>query len=132
MMYSVSNPRRRGDKSFEELVAEALDSLPPDIQEKLENVEVVVEWRPSPAQMRRMGLGPGQTLFGLYEGVPLTERTSGYNLVLPDKITIFRQPIEAYCRTDEQVRQTVRRTVLHELAHHFGISDDRLRELGAY
>jgi predicted Zn-dependent protease with MMP-like domain len=132
MMYSVSNPRQRGDKTFAELVAEALDSLPPDIQEKLENVEVVVEWRPSPAQMRRMGLGPGQTLFGLYEGVPLTERTSGYNLVLPDKITIFRQPIEAYCRTDEQVRQTVRRTVLHELAHHFGISDDRLRELGAY
>jgi predicted Zn-dependent protease with MMP-like domain len=132
MMYSVSNPRRRGDKTFEELVAEALDSLPPDIQEKLENVEVVVEWRPSPAQMRRMGLGPGQTLFGLYEGVPLTARTSGYNLVLPDKITIFRQPIETYCRTDEQVRQTVRRTVLHELAHHFGISDDRLRELGAY
>jgi predicted Zn-dependent protease with MMP-like domain len=132
MMYSVSNPRQRGDKTFEELVAEALDSLPPDIQEKLENVEVVVEWRPSPAQMRRMGLGPGQTLFGLYEGVPLTARTSGYNLVLPDKITIFRQPIETYCRTDEQVRQTVRRTVLHELAHHFGISDDRLRELGAY
>jgi predicted Zn-dependent protease with MMP-like domain len=132
MMYSVSNPRQRGDKTFEELVAEALDSLPPDIQEKLENVEVVVEWRPSPAQMRRMGLGPGQTLFGLYEGVPLTERTSGYGLVLPDKITIFRQPIEAYCRTDEQVRRTVRRTVLHELAHHFGISDDRLRELGAY
>jgi predicted Zn-dependent protease with MMP-like domain len=132
MMYSVSNPRQRGDKTFEELVAEALDSLPPDIQEKLENVEVVVEWRPSLAQMRRMGLGPGQTLFGLYEGVPLTARTSGYNLVLPDKITIFRQPIETYCRTDEQVRQTVRRTVLHELAHHFGISDDRLRELGAY
>lgn len=131
-MYSVSNPRQRGDKTFEELVAEALDSLPPDIQEKLENVEVVVEWRPSPAQMRRMGLGPGQTLFGLYEGVPLTERTSGYGLVLPDKITIFRQPIEAYCRSDEQVRRTVRRTVLHELAHHFGISDDRLRELGAY
>jgi predicted Zn-dependent protease with MMP-like domain len=125
-------PRQRGDKTFEELVAEALDSLPPDIQEKLENVEVVVEWRPSPAQMRRMRLGPGQTLFGLYEGVPLTERTSGYGMVLPDKITIFRQPIEAYCQTDEEVRQTVRRTVLHELAHHFGISDERLRELGAY
>jgi predicted Zn-dependent protease with MMP-like domain len=130
---SYSNyPRQRGDKTFEELVAEALDSLPPDIQEKLENVEVVVEWRPSPAQMRRMRLGPGQTLFGLYEGVPLTERTSGYGMVLPDKITIFRQPIEAYCQTDEEVRQTVRRTVLHELAHHFGISDERLRELGAY
>jgi predicted Zn-dependent protease with MMP-like domain len=113
-------------------VAEALDSLPPDIQEKLENVEVVVEWRPSLAQLRRLGLGPGHTLFGLYEGVPLTGRTSGYGMVLPDKITIFRQPIEARCRSDDQVRQKVRRTVLHELAHHFGISDRRLRELGVY
>jgi predicted Zn-dependent protease with MMP-like domain len=95
-------------------------------------VEVVVEWRPSPAELRRLGLAPGATLFGLYEGVPLTQRTSGYNLVLPDKITIFRQPIEAYCRSDEQVKQVVRRTVLHELAHHFGISDERLRELGVY
>jgi predicted Zn-dependent protease with MMP-like domain len=122
----------RSGRSFELLVAEALDSLPSDIQEKLENVEVVVVWRPSPAQLRQVGLGPGHTLFGLYEGIPLTNRTSGYNMVLPDKITIFRQPIEAHCRTDEQVRQVVRRTVLHELAHHFGISDDRLRELGAY
>jgi predicted Zn-dependent protease with MMP-like domain len=124
--------RPRIGKPFEALVVEALDSLPPDIQQMLNNVEVVVESRPSPAQLRRLGLGPRGTLFGLYEGVPLTNRTSGYNLVLPDKITIFRQPIEAYCRTDGQVRQVVRRTVLHELAHHFGISDERLRELGAY
>lgn len=132
MMRNPGRPHQRRDKAFETLVAEALDNLPPDIQVKLENVEVVVEWHPSPAQMRRLGLGPGHTLFGLYEGIPLTERTSGYNMVLPDKITIFRQPIEAHCRSDEQVRQTVRRTVLHELAHHFGISDQRLRELGVY
>ena len=62
-------------------MAEALDSLPPDIQEKLENVEVIVEWRPSPAQLRRLELGAGRTLFGLYEGIPLTRRTSGYNMV---------------------------------------------------
>jgi predicted Zn-dependent protease with MMP-like domain len=124
--------RPRIGKPFEALVAEALDSLPPDIQQMLDNVEVVVESHPSPVQLRRLGLGPRGTLFGLYEGVPLTRRTSGYNLVLPDKITIFRQPIEVYCRSDEQVRQVVRRTVLHELAHHFGISDERLRELGAY
>jgi len=79
-----------------------------------------------------LGLGPGQTLFGLYEGVPLTERSSHYGMVLPDKITIFRQPIEAYCRSEEEIRQMVRRTVLHELAHHFGIPDQRLRELGVY
>jgi predicted Zn-dependent protease with MMP-like domain len=126
----LNDPAR--EKTFEALVAEALDRLPPDIQEKLENVEVVVEWRPSPALLRRLGLRPGDTLFGLYEGVPLTQRTSGYGLVLPDKITIFRQPIEAYSRSDEQVRRRVRHTVLHELAHHFGISDDRLRELGVY
>lgn len=122
----------RGSKRFETLVAEALDSLPPDIKKKLENVEVVVEWRPSPVQLRRLGLQPGHTLFGLYEGVPKTKRTSAYGMVLPDKITIFRQPIEARCRSEDQVRQIVRRTVLHELAHHFGISDDRLRELGVY
>jgi predicted Zn-dependent protease with MMP-like domain len=124
--------RPRDGASFESLVAEALDSLPPDIQEKLENVEVVVESRPSLVQLQRLDLRPGHTLFGLYEGVPLTKRTSGYSMVLPDKITIFRQPIEAHCQTDEQVKQVVRRTVLHELAHHFGISDERLRELGAY
>ncbi len=130
MIPGLRRPRR--PKAFEVLVAEALDSLPPDIQAKLENVEVVVEWRPSPAQLRRLGLGPGRSLFGLYEGIPHTRRTSGYNMVLPDKITIFRQPVEAHCQSDEQVRQVVRRTVLHELAHHFGISDERLRELGAY
>jgi predicted Zn-dependent protease with MMP-like domain len=113
-------------------VSEALDGLPPDIQKKLENVEVVVEPRPSLSQLRRLRLGPGHTLFGLYEGVPLTRRTSHYGMVLPDKITIFREPIESRCRSDEQVRYVVRRTVLHELAHHFGISDQRLRELGVY
>jgi predicted Zn-dependent protease with MMP-like domain len=124
--------RLRHGRDFELLVAQALDNLPPDIQEKLENVEVVVAWRPSPAQLRRLGVGRGHTLFGLYEGVPLTARTSHYGMVLPDKITIFRQPIEAHCRSDEQARRVIRRTVLHELAHHFGISDERLRELGAY
>jgi predicted Zn-dependent protease with MMP-like domain len=123
---------QRSGKAFEALVADALDNLPPDIQDKLENVEVIVEWRPSPAQLRGPGLRPGQTLFGLYQGVPQTQRTSSYGMVLPDKITIFQQPIEAYCRSDEEVVQTVRHTVLHELAHHFGISDDRLRELGVY
>ncbi len=130
MIPGLRRPRR--SKAFEVLVAEALDGLPPDIQAKLENVEVVVEWRPSPAQLRRLGLGPGRSLFGLYEGIPQTRRTSGYNMVLPDKITIFRQPVEAHCQSDDQVRQIVRRTVLHELAHHFGISDERLRDLGAY
>jgi predicted Zn-dependent protease with MMP-like domain len=117
---------------FEQLVIEALDSLPPDIARMLDNVEVTVAGWPSPAALRRAGLRPGQTLFGLYEGIPQTQRTSHYGLVLPDKITIFQGPIERIRRTPEAIREQVRRTVIHELAHHFGISDDRLRELGAY
>jgi predicted Zn-dependent protease with MMP-like domain len=79
-----------------------------------------------------MGLPPDTTLLGLYEGVPQTRRTTHYGLVLPDKITLFRRPILAVCRTPEEVRERVRSVVIHELAHHFGIDDDRLRDLGAY
>jgi predicted Zn-dependent protease with MMP-like domain len=127
-------PRTQGyaDTSFEELVVEALAELPPEIREWLDNVAVVVEDRPSPALLREMGVPPGQTLFGLYQGIPLTERTTGYNLVAPDKITIFREPIEAYSRSPEEVRELVKHVVVHELAHHFGIDDERLWELGAY
>lgn len=117
---------------FETLVAEALESLPEELARYLNNVEVIVEWAPSPEQLRRMGLQPHQTLLGLYEGIPLTQRTSSYGLVLPDRITIFQRPIEQFCRTPQQMRAQVRRTVIHEIAHHFGISDDRLHELGAY
>lgn len=117
---------------FERLVAEALDSLPPEFQEKMENVDVAIEAWPSRDDVERAGLSPDQTLFGLYEGVPLTERTTRYGLVLPDKITIYQGPIEAYCRSAEEVRDKVRQVVMHELGHHFGISDERLRELGVY
>jgi predicted Zn-dependent protease with MMP-like domain len=119
-------------QEFEELVLEALDGLPPDIARMLDNVEVTVTGWPSAAALRRAGVRPGQTLFGLYEGVPQTQRTSHYGLVLPDKITIFQGPIVRIRRTPEGIREQVRRTVIHELAHHFGISDERLRELGAY
>lgn len=119
-------------EEFEALVVQALDGLPEFFQEKLQNVEVVVSDRPTPAERRSVGLRPGQLLFGLYQGIPLTKRTSHYGMVLPDKITIFRLPIEQVCRTPAEVVATVQRVVRHELAHHFGISDDRLRELGAY
>ena len=117
---------------FERLVAEALDSLPPEFQEKMDNVDVVIEAWASREEMEKAGLSPDETLFGLYEGVPLTERTTRYGLVLPDKITIYQGPIEAYCRSAEEVRRKVRQVVMHELGHHFGISDERLRGLGAY
>lgn len=117
---------------FEQLVFEALDSLPADIRAMLDNVEVTVAGWPSPAVLKSTGLKPGQLLFGLYQGVPKTRRGSHYGLVLPDKITIFQGPIERVCRSPEAIRARVRRTVLHELAHHFGLSDQRLREIGAY
>ena len=117
---------------FERLVAEALDSLPPEFREKMENVEVVIEAWPSREEVRRMGLPHREALLGLYEGVPLTKRTSGYGLVLPDRITIYQGPVEACCHRAEEVRRQVRQVVMHELGHHFGISDERLRELGAY
>lgn len=117
---------------FNELVAQALEALPAWVQTMMDNVDVTVAEAPSPAQLRQAGLPPGHTLLGLYEGVPKTRRTRGYNLVLPDKITLFRRPILAACRTPDEVVDRVRSVVVHELAHHFGIDDDRLRELGAY
>jgi predicted Zn-dependent protease with MMP-like domain len=119
-------------QEFEQLVVETLDSLPPDIRQLLDNVEVTVTDRPSLKELESTELKPGQFLFGLYQGVPLTKRTSHYGLVLPDKITIYQKPIELVRRTESAIRAQVRRTVLHELAHHFGLSDERLRELGAY
>lgn len=118
---------------FERLVVEALDSLPPFFQNKMENIEVLLRRWPTPEDRREAGLSRGHTLLGLYTGVPLTERTSGYNLVTPDVITLFQGPIEQASGGDPgEIREQVRHTVIHEIAHHFGISDDRLRELGAY
>jgi len=115
---------------FEALVVEAMNSLPLEFQDRLDNVDVVVETRPTPAQLARVGLPAGSLLFGLYEGIPLTRRTSRYGLVLPDKITIFQEPIEAHCHTPAAIRRQVQRTVVHEIAHHFGIGDRRLQEIG--
>lgn len=115
---------------FEELVVEAIDSLPEPFASHLENVEIVVEDEPSIEELGQ--LAPHGTLYGLYQGIPQTERGNNYQWVLPDKITIFRGPIVRGCADEEQARDQVRTTVVHEIAHHFGISDDRLRELGVY
>ena len=117
---------------FERAVAEALDELPDFFREKLDNVEVVVEEWPDRETLRRAGVGHPSQLLGFYHGVPQTERTHHYGLVMPDKISVYRRPILMQCRNWEDVRATVRRVVRHELAHHFGIDDDRLREIGAY
>jgi len=117
---------------FERVVAEALDGLPDFIQEKMTNVEVLIEPWPSQQALARAGVPRGHTLLGLYHGVPLTERTHNYAMVAPDTITLYQRPIEQAAGDPEKVPQQVRHIVIHEVAHHFGISDDRLRELGAY
>jgi predicted Zn-dependent protease with MMP-like domain len=118
---------------FEALIIEALVDLPVYFQEQLQNIEVLVDTWPGPDELRSLGLEEGHLLLGLYRGIPLTERTSGYQLVAPDTITLYQGPIEVMCGGDfERIKQQVRKTVIHEIAHHFGISDDRLRELGAY
>ncbi|MDX6508586.1 MAG: hypothetical protein QOG81_338 [Gaiellaceae bacterium] len=111
------------EELFEEYADAALDSLPADLRAQMSNVEIVVEEEP-PA---------GQPLLGLYQGVPLTRRGSYYGGVLPDKITIYRGPlVRLYGHDAETLRREVRRVVLHEVAHHFGISDERLVELDRY
>jgi predicted Zn-dependent protease with MMP-like domain len=113
--------------SLEAMVVEAVDALPDGLRERIDNVDIGVEDSASPADRPRSG-----TLLGLYRGVPLTARGSGYGLTVPDRIVIFQRPLEQLARDEADLRALVRRTVLHEIAHHFGISDARLRELGAY
>jgi predicted Zn-dependent protease with MMP-like domain len=111
------------ESEFQAAVEDALAALPDDLRSAMVNVGVVVEDEPP----------PGMPLLGLYEGVPLTRRTSAYGGVLPDKITIYRTPLERlYGRDPAQLRVQIRRVVLHEIAHHFGISDERLLELDRY
>ena len=112
-----------GDIDFEREVEDALASLPRELREVVSNVAIVVEGEPP----------PGQPLLGLYQGIPLTRRGSGYSGALPDKITIYRGPLERLYGADaDGLRRQIRRVVLHEVAHHFGISDERLVEIGRY
>lgn len=112
---------------FDALVVEALESLPEEIARHIDNVEVVVEDEP-PEEVAR-DLAPGDSVFGYYHGVPLTARDN-YDGVLPDKISIYQGPITRAFRDPDTIRHEVRRTVIHEVAHHFGIDDGRLDELG--
>lgn len=113
-MFIVTNER------FEELAADALATLPASLSSVMENVAIIVE---DEAQ--------GRNLFGLYEGIPLTQRgPMSYTGVLPDRITLYQSAICRYCNSEDEVKAQVRKTVIHEVAHHFGISDPRLEELG--
>ena len=109
--------------NFEHVVQESVDALPPDLRDRISNLEIVVEDEPP----------EGQPLLGLYQGVPLTRRTSNYSGALPDKISIYRGPLERlYGHDDTLLARQIKRVVLHEIAHHFGISDERLVELDRY
>jgi predicted Zn-dependent protease with MMP-like domain len=111
------------DEDFQPVIQATLDSLPPELREQISNLELIVEDEPP----------PGQRLLGLYQGIPLTRRDRSYNGVLPDKITIYSGPLERlYGHDPELLRQEIRRVVLHEIAHHFGISDERLIEIDRY
>jgi predicted Zn-dependent protease with MMP-like domain len=120
-------------EAFEALVEKVIEGLPEDFAQALEggNVGVVVQEQPGRDELDAMGLSGRGTLLGLYHGVPPTQRGLGYSLVLPDNITIYKIPIEQYAgQTGRQVADVVREVVLHEIAHHFGLPDQRLRELG--
>lgn len=121
---------RLSQARFEALVIQALETIPEPIRARMENVDVVVEDWPTDEQYAALDLGPGDLLFGLYEGTPLVERGITANPLLPDKITIFQGPLEAACGTEEEIAEEIRKTVIHEVAHHFGLDEARLEELG--
>ena len=115
--------------AFERLVARAIDDLPAEVMDVLENVAIMVQEWPSPDQLEYTDEGDGGSLLGLYEGIPQTER-DGYNLALPDRITLFQRPLEAVCDTREELEEEARTTIVHEIAHHVGWSDADLERLG--
>ena len=114
---------------FEELVARAVNNLPEEFQDRLENVDIVVADQPTRYQLSKSDIEPGNILLGLYEGIPQTERGSHYGLAPPDKITIFQKSIEAVYREEPQITRAIERVVKHEIAHHFGIGDAWLDEI---
>jgi predicted Zn-dependent protease with MMP-like domain len=113
---------------FQEVITEAIESLPDEFKSKLDNVDVVVEDHPPRAFTRK--LPPGGLLLGLYQGVPQKRRTSRYSLVMPDKISIYKKNIEAISSSREDIYKRIRKTLLHEIGHHFSLTDMDLRRMG--
>ncbi|HET6780731.1 MAG TPA: metallopeptidase family protein [bacterium] len=121
---------RLSRKKFEVLVLDALESIPEPVRERMQNIDVVIEDWPEQDQLTELGMEPDEWLFGLYEGTPLTERGISEHPLLPDKITIFQGPLEDAHESDHEIKNEIRKTVVHEVAHHFGITEERLAELG--
>ena len=114
---------------FTKLVEEALNEIPRRFRKEMKNVAVVVEDEPSPELLDEMGIEPGETLFGLYQGTPLTERRWDFGNNLPDKISIYQRPTEEACETDDDIRDCVAETVIHEFGHYFGMSEEEIEEI---
>ena len=117
------------DDDFQAIVKEAIDNIPEKYASHIKNLAFVVEDEPSEYQRQKLELLRGQTLYGLYEGVPLTKRGSGYNLVLPDKITLFKKPIEMTSFSKEELIEQVKHTLWHEVAHYYGLDHSQIHEL---
>ncbi|MCD6270876.1 metallopeptidase family protein [bacterium] len=116
-------------KEFEELVKQGVEQLPPHIRKLLENVDIVIEDWPSEDIIKKLKLPNKYSLFGLYQGIPKTKRGSHYANVLPDKITLFKKPIENSAKNSIEIKNLVKKVVWHEIAHHFGLDEKRVREL---
>jgi predicted Zn-dependent protease with MMP-like domain len=117
------------DEGFEKIVAWAIDDLPKEYIDNLRNVAITIEDEPTREQRIKQKLHPSQTLFGLYEGIPRPARGNAYSLVIPDRITIFKRPLEAWSHSIEELMQRTRNTVWHEIAHHYGLGHGRIHEL---
>ena len=113
-------------KQFEKLVLDALKDLPEEFRSRLDNVEIVIEGEPTREDLKSVGLTEDDLLLGLYHGTPLTQRTSDYTMALPDRIVLYQSDIEDCCDTREQIEEEVRKTVIHEVAHFFGLEEDEL------
>ena len=116
-------------EEFQQLVTRAVETLPEEFLERLENVVVVVEDYPTATQAAEVKVRQGSTLLGLYEGIPQTKRGRHYGMVTPDKITVFQRPIESQCRNDIEIAAEIQRVVQHEIAHHFGIGEAKLKQI---
>ncbi len=117
-------------REFEQHVTQALEGLPQEIKERLDNVDILVQLWPTREQLVENGISDKHDLLGLYEGIPLTERTASYGAVLPDRVTIFQGPLEESVASEEELVEEIRKTVVHELAHFFGWGDADLERLG--
>lgn len=120
---------RFSSSEFERLVSQALDALPKWVQEQMSNIVIIVEPWPNASQLQAAEIPRGNTLLGLYQGIPLTRRGWGYQLIPPDRISLFQGPLESIAADDLALKRLIRRTVIHEIAHHFGFSEAKLREL---